>query len=59
MSWLTSFLLRVLETISEVVGSYGLGIIIVTVLLRLLLYPLTISQTKRYGLDETAAAGVK
>ena len=46
MSWLTSFLLRVLETISEAVGSYGLGIIIVTVLLRLVLYPLTISQTK-------------
>ena len=39
MSWLTSFLLRVLETISEAVGSYGLGIIIVTVLLRLVLYP--------------------
>jgi len=39
-------LLKLLETVSEAVGSYGLGIIIVTILLRLVLYPLTISQTK-------------
>lgn len=46
MNWLTSSLLWLLETISEAVSSYGLGIIIVTIILRLLLYPLTISQTK-------------
>ncbi|HHT74096.1 MAG TPA: membrane protein insertase YidC [Firmicutes bacterium] len=46
LKWLTDILLWLLESISEAVGSYGLGIIIVTILLRVVLYPLTISQTK-------------
>ena len=46
MRYLTSALSLALQYISEAVGSYGLGIIIVTILLRLLLYPLTVSQAK-------------
>jgi len=38
--------LRLLQTISQAVGSYGLGIIIVTILLRVVLYPFTISQVR-------------
>lgn len=46
MGYITSALAWVLQYISEAVGSYGLGIIIVTFLLRLVLYPLTVSQAK-------------
>lgn len=46
INWLTSILLRLLQTISQAVGSYGLGIIIVTILLRVVLYPFTISQVR-------------
>lgn len=47
MDWLAGGLGWLLETIVHFTGgSYGVGIILSTIIVRLLLYPLTLSQTK-------------
>lgn len=44
--WFIDFLYQVLNIISGAVGDWGLGIILMTFIIRLLLTPLTISSTK-------------
>ena len=44
--WFINFLYWVLDTISSAVGDWGLGIILMTFIIRILLTPLTISSTK-------------
>ncbi len=46
MDWLAGGLGWLLDSIVQFTGSYGLGIILSTIIVRLLLYPLTLSQTK-------------
>lgn len=46
MDWLAGGLGWLLEMIVQVTGNYGTGIILSTIIVRLLLYPLTLSQTK-------------
>ncbi|MBE6479226.1 MAG: YidC/Oxa1 family membrane protein insertase [Atopobiaceae bacterium] len=44
--WFVNFLYQVLNLISTAVGDWGLGIILLTFIIRILLTPLTISSTK-------------
>lgn len=46
MDWLAGGLGWLLESIVQFTGSYGVSIILSTVIVRLLLYPLTVSQNK-------------
>jgi len=46
MDWLAGGLGWVLDQLVQLTGSYGLSIILSTVIVRLLLYPLMLSQTK-------------
>ncbi|HBG09564.1 MAG: YidC/Oxa1 family membrane protein insertase [Limnochordia bacterium] len=46
MDWLAGGLGWILNQLVELTGSYGLSIILSTVIVRLLLYPLMVSQTK-------------
>lgn len=46
VNWLAGGLEWVLESIVSMTGSYGVAIILTTILVRLVLYPLTLSQTK-------------
>jgi len=46
MDWLAGGLGWILDQLVQLTGSYGLSIILSTVIVRLLLYPLMVSQTK-------------
>lgn len=46
MNWIAGGLGWVLDQLVQLTGSYGLSIILSTIIVRLLLYPLTVSQTK-------------
>ncbi|WP_461370372.1 YidC/Oxa1 family membrane protein insertase [Candidatus Darwinibacter acetoxidans] len=46
MDWIAGGLGWVLDQLVQLTGSYGLSIILSTIIVRLLLYPLTVSQTK-------------
>ena len=43
---LVNFVVFVLNAIYKIVGNYGIAIIIVTVLMRIIIFPLTLKQEK-------------
>ena len=54
--WLTSFMTGLLETINYVVHNYGIAIMILVVIIRALLHPLTVFQQKSmYRMQEAQA----
>ncbi len=46
MGWLVDIMSQSLEAINSIVGNYGLSIIIFTIIIKLLLYPLSAKQTR-------------
>ncbi len=46
MGWLVNIMSQSLEAINSLVGNYGLSIIIFTIIIKLLLYPLSAKQTR-------------
>jgi len=46
MGWLVDIMSQSLEAINGIVGNYGLSIIIFTIIIKLLLYPLSAKQTR-------------
>lgn len=46
MGWLVNIMSQSLEAINSIVGNYGLSIIIFTIIIKLLLYPLSAKQTR-------------
>lgn len=46
INYLVGLMQQTLVWLSEVTGSFGIGIILLTILIRLILYPLTLSQAK-------------
>lgn len=46
MGWLTNIMAQFLELINSFVGNYGLSIIIFTILIKLLMYPLSAKQSR-------------
>ncbi|MFW6268826.1 MAG: YidC/Oxa1 family membrane protein insertase [Bacillota bacterium] len=45
-TWLIDFMTAFIETLNGYLGSYGLAIIVFTLIIRVLLYPLTAKQTR-------------
>ena len=57
--WLTSFMTALLEAIQTIVGNYGVAIMVLVVIIRVLLHPLAVFQQKSMYRMQDAQARLK